>query len=131
MSRAESLKRPIWPGKTSAHGALIDIEHLSKQTLGDEGLELEVLRLFDEMSHVYYERLEQSTSAADLLRNLHAYWLKARPPASAPSGWPSWLGWRRRSCVRVGRSIPNGSTTCMWRSRSSRPSSRNGSSDAA
>jgi HPt (histidine-containing phosphotransfer) domain-containing protein len=49
----------------------IDLEHLSRQTLGDSGLELEVLRLFDEMSHVYYSRLETSTTVPDLLRNLH------------------------------------------------------------
>jgi len=49
----------------------IDMEHLSRQTLGDPGLEQEVLRLFDEMSHVYYERLEGSTTVEDLLRNLH------------------------------------------------------------
>ncbi|HZY68637.1 MAG TPA: Hpt domain-containing protein [Devosia sp.] len=49
----------------------IDMEHLSRQTLGDPGLELEVLRLFDEMSHTYYERLETSTNVDDLLRNLH------------------------------------------------------------
>jgi HPt (histidine-containing phosphotransfer) domain-containing protein len=49
----------------------IDMEHLSRQTLGDPGLEQEVLRLFDEMSHVYYERLEVSTTVDDLLRNLH------------------------------------------------------------
>jgi len=49
----------------------IDMDHLSRQTLGDPGLELEVLRLFDEMSHVYYGRLEVSTTVEDLLRNLH------------------------------------------------------------
>jgi HPt (histidine-containing phosphotransfer) domain-containing protein len=49
----------------------IDMEHLSRQTLGDPGLEMEVLRLFDEMSHVYYGRLETSTTVPDLLRNLH------------------------------------------------------------
>lgn len=49
----------------------IDMDHLSRQTLGDAGLELEVLRLFDEMSHVYYQRLEVSTTVEDLLRNLH------------------------------------------------------------
>ena len=49
----------------------IDMEHLSRQTLGDPGLEQEVLRLFDQMSHTYYERLEVSTSVEELLRNLH------------------------------------------------------------
>jgi HPt (histidine-containing phosphotransfer) domain-containing protein len=49
----------------------IDMEHLSRQTMGDPGLQDEVLRLFDEMTHVYYERLEVSTTVDDLLRNLH------------------------------------------------------------
>jgi HPt (histidine-containing phosphotransfer) domain-containing protein len=49
----------------------IDLDHLRKQTLGDSGLEMEVLRLFDEMTHVYYGRLETSTTVADLLSNLH------------------------------------------------------------
>src|ERR1700712_1609049 len=49
----------------------IDLDHLSRQTLGDAGLELEVLRMFDQMSRVYYDRLETSTSIKDLLTNLH------------------------------------------------------------
>ena len=49
----------------------IDMAHLSRQTLGDHNLELEVLRLFDEMSHTYYSRLESSTTVEDLLVNLH------------------------------------------------------------
>ena len=66
----QGLKRIDLSGEHHA-AAPIDMDHLSKQTLGDEGLELEVLRLFDEMSHVYYARLEQSTNVPDLLRNLH------------------------------------------------------------
>ena len=49
----------------------LDLDHLRRQTLGDPGLEQEVLRLFDEMSRTYYERLEVSTSVDELLRNLH------------------------------------------------------------
>jgi HPt (histidine-containing phosphotransfer) domain-containing protein len=49
----------------------IDLDFLARQTLGDEGLEQEVLRLFDQMSHAYFERLETSTNVSDLLRNLH------------------------------------------------------------
>jgi HPt (histidine-containing phosphotransfer) domain-containing protein len=49
----------------------IDMDHLSRQTLGDPGLQEEVLRLFDEMSHHYVERLEVSTTVDELLRNLH------------------------------------------------------------
>lgn len=55
----EEIRRPI------------DLDHLGRQTLGDAGLEEEVLRLFDEMSQVYYARVETSTNVDDLLRNLH------------------------------------------------------------
>ncbi|MEO8756417.1 MAG: Hpt domain-containing protein [Devosia sp.] len=67
---ATNLKR-IDPVRTPQVQSPIDLAHLSAQTLGDAGLELEVLRLFDEMSHVYYGRLEASTTVEDLLRNLH------------------------------------------------------------
>jgi HPt (histidine-containing phosphotransfer) domain-containing protein len=60
----------------AAHGSAslgpIDMNHLSRQTLGDENLALEVLRLFDEMSHTYFARLETSTSVPDLLQHLHS-----------------------------------------------------------
>lgn len=49
----------------------IDMVHLSKQTLGDHALECEVLRLFDQMSRVYFDRLEASTTVPDLMRHLH------------------------------------------------------------
>lgn len=49
----------------------IDLDFLSRQTLGDPGLEEEVLRLFDDMSRVYFGRLETSTTVEELLRNLH------------------------------------------------------------
>jgi len=66
----ESLKRIDVTDEPAEQGP-IDLRFLSAQTLGDPGLELEVLRLFDDMSHVYYERLETSTTEADLLTNLH------------------------------------------------------------
>lgn len=49
----------------------IDLGHLARQTLGDPGLETEVLRLFDQMSRTYCGRLEASTTVQDLLVNLH------------------------------------------------------------
>ena len=61
---------PVEVSKPEIRGP-IDLDFLARQTLGDEGLEEEVLRLFDEMSHAYFERLETSTSVSDLLRNLH------------------------------------------------------------
>ncbi len=49
----------------------IDVGYLAKQTLGDAGLEEEVLRLFDVMSHTYLDRLEASTDISALLMSLH------------------------------------------------------------
>ncbi len=49
----------------------IDLDFLSRQTLGDPGLEQEILRLFDQMSHTYFARVETSTNVPDLLHNLH------------------------------------------------------------
>lgn len=70
--RAQNAAKPVQaPQPAGASRGPIDMVHLSRQTLGDSGLEMEVLRLFDEMSHVYYERLETSTTVPDLLRNLH------------------------------------------------------------
>ena len=61
---------PIEAPKPEIRGP-IDLEFLGRQTLNDQGLEQEVLRLFDEMSHTYFERLEKSTNVPDLMRNLH------------------------------------------------------------
>lgn len=49
----------------------IDMVHLAKQALGDQGLEQEVLRLFDQMSRTYLERLRSSADVEELLRHLH------------------------------------------------------------
>ena len=50
----------------------VDLVHLAKQCLGDEALELEVLRLFDSTISSYYERLKLATSFDDLAMTLHA-----------------------------------------------------------
>ena len=49
----------------------IDTMHLAKQAMGDPGLELEVLRLFDEVARVNFTRLESSATVPELLRHLH------------------------------------------------------------
>lgn len=50
----------------------IDLVHLAKQCLGDEGLELEILRLFDTTVKTYFARLELAVSYDDLAMNLHS-----------------------------------------------------------
>lgn len=49
----------------------IDMLHLERQSMGDPGLELEILRMFDEIIAVHFARLESATSVPDLLAHLH------------------------------------------------------------
>lgn len=50
----------------------IDLVHLAKQCLGDENLELEILRLFDTTVATYFSRLQQAEMFDDLAINLHS-----------------------------------------------------------
>jgi HPt (histidine-containing phosphotransfer) domain-containing protein len=50
----------------------IDLVHLAKQCLGDENLELEILRLFDTTVKTYFSRLELAANFDDLALNLHS-----------------------------------------------------------
>ena len=59
----ENAKRPMRP---------VDLVHLAKQCLGDENLELEILRLFDTTLATYFDRLKLASSFDDLAINLHS-----------------------------------------------------------
>lgn len=59
----QSPKKPARP---------VDLVHLAKQCLGDENLELEVLRLFDTTLSTYFGRLKLATAYDDLAINLHS-----------------------------------------------------------
>jgi hypothetical protein len=48
----------------------IDLVHLAKQTLGDSGLECEVLRMFDQFAIGTFARIERSTNAEELQAHL-------------------------------------------------------------
>jgi HPt (histidine-containing phosphotransfer) domain-containing protein len=50
----------------------VDLVHLAKQCLGDENLELEILRLFDTTVQTYFGRLELAANYDDLALNLHS-----------------------------------------------------------
>ncbi len=50
----------------------IDLVHLAKQCLGDENLEIEILRLFDTTLLTYMGRLRLATGVDDLVTALHA-----------------------------------------------------------
>jgi HPt (histidine-containing phosphotransfer) domain-containing protein len=49
----------------------IDMFHLGRQALGDPGLEIEILRMFDEIIAVHFERLRLAVQTSDLLHHLH------------------------------------------------------------
>lgn len=50
----------------------IDLVHLAKQTLGDPGLEAEVLIMFESLSRTYLERLKDAQGREALAHALHA-----------------------------------------------------------
>ena len=57
--------------RTAVRRGPLDMIHLAKQTLGDKGLEEEVLRLFDDASRTYFARIETSTNVEELVGHLH------------------------------------------------------------
>lgn len=71
MGQNAAMRPILAPMPAPAPHQPIDMEHLGRQTMGDPGLEAEVLRLFDQMSQTYFERIEVSTTVPDLLVNLH------------------------------------------------------------
>ena len=61
----------------------IDMLHLAAQSLGDKSLELEILRMYDQIVAVHFERLMLTTVLPDVLQHVHT--LKA-----ASSGVGAW-----------------------------------------
>ncbi len=59
----ETVKRPV--------ARPIDMMHLTKQALGDAGLEGEILRNFDEIIAAHFDHLEASGTVPELLHHLH------------------------------------------------------------
>ena len=57
-------------------GPAIDLVHLSRQTMGDQALETELLGLFCKQSALAMERLSQEGATADLYRADLAHTLK-------------------------------------------------------
>ena len=66
MARTNAVKAGQGAGSSP-----IDMAHLDSQTMGDEGLRDEVLRLYADMSGVYLSRIQSSADAAQLLEHLH------------------------------------------------------------
>ncbi|HHG89033.1 MAG TPA: Hpt domain-containing protein [Devosia sp.] len=50
----------------------IDMVHLSRQSLGDPGLEEEILRMFDQLAAAYVGRLRGAVKDDDTLLSLHS-----------------------------------------------------------
>ncbi len=71
MAQRAFSETPLVNGQARA-ARPIDLVHLAKQCLGDENLELEILRLFDTTLSTYFVRLQQASSFDDLAINLHA-----------------------------------------------------------
>lgn len=71
MVQSTAAERRQGEAKKATRRGPIDLIHLAKQTLGDRGLELEVLRMFDVTARAYFARLEESTTVDELLRHLH------------------------------------------------------------
>jgi HPt (histidine-containing phosphotransfer) domain-containing protein len=57
--------------RTAIGSGPVDRAHLARQTLGDPGLEQEVLRLFEEASRRYFVRIEHASDVPELLGHLH------------------------------------------------------------
>ena len=80
----------------------IDLRHLEQQSLGDPGLQEEVLRLYSDMSGVYLTRIEESATPEDMLKHLHT--LK-----SAAAGIGAWqvrdLARHAEDALREGASV--------------------------
>ena len=64
------------PKAQADNGPAIDLVHLSRQTMGDQALETELLGLFCKQSALAMERLAQESATADLYRADLAHTLK-------------------------------------------------------
>lgn len=69
MARFNQLVQPDFSASPQ-RGRPIDLVHLARQTMGDSGLEYEVLRMFDHICGTYFSRLKQAGNVSDLCKNL-------------------------------------------------------------
>lgn len=59
------------PNRPARSPGPIDLMHLARQSMGDPGLELEMLRIFDDIVRTHFWQLERSTTISQLLIHLH------------------------------------------------------------
>lgn len=72
MASSSSVAQQAEPTSYARPMRPIDLVHLAKQCLGDENLELEILRLFDTTVKTYFARLQLAANYDDLALNLHS-----------------------------------------------------------
>lgn len=70
MGITVELAKPAPMARKPMPARPIDMMHLTKQALGDPGLEVEILRMFDERLATHFGALETSVTVPDLLRHL-------------------------------------------------------------
>lgn len=75
MTQGNGRQQAAEAGRASAPRRPIDMVHLEKQALGDPGIGVEILRMFDEIVAVHFSRLEQAVERSDMLH--HAHTIKA------------------------------------------------------
>ncbi|WP_196257697.1 Hpt domain-containing protein [Pelagibacterium limicola] len=70
MARIHSLPFAE-PGRPHSTVRPIDLVHLARQTLGDDALKIEVLRLFNQQIVHYFERVRMATEPHEIAMGLH------------------------------------------------------------
>jgi HPt (histidine-containing phosphotransfer) domain-containing protein len=75
MTQGNGRQQAAEGGRASAPRRPIDMVHLERQALGDPGIGVEILRMFDEIVAVHFCRLEQAVERSDMLH--HAHTIKA------------------------------------------------------
>ncbi len=68
----EKNARPESAGGTNGANRPIDLVHLSRQSLGDPGLEAEILHMFDQLLTNYMARIRKSSGMDETLVVLHS-----------------------------------------------------------
>lgn len=72
MANAVAVETTGTPVTETGRKRVIDLVFLAKQTLGDRGLEQEVLRIFERVVNTYMTGVKNAQSEAELKVNLHS-----------------------------------------------------------
>ena len=72
MSALQKIIEPEFVQHEEAAVRPIDLVHLSRQSLGDPGIEQEILLMFDQMVLTHMSRIRQTIDIEVILYNLHS-----------------------------------------------------------